>query len=788
MTMALTSYFRILLVTFVCTFFGAQIVHGEHITGGELYYECLGNGSFRANLEIYTDCNEGQPDSNITMYVINRDNNLVVESMPVEVLTIREVEPNDLGDCVENPTTPCTLEGFYQSPIFNLSRNSNGYKVVYQRCCRNLVVDNVDNPENIGATYEAFISWRVFVDCGNGSPAFEFLEDPPIQLCAGVSIDIPVSSTFPATADSVRYSLCAPFYGGGRSDPSPSPPQFYDTISYASGFSSQTPLGTDAAIDLDPTTGVLSVQPAAIGNYVVGVCATAYQDGNIYDRILRDFQFQVFDCDVQQAVVDPNWLSCDDYTVAFSQSSTADSYFWNFGVPSLTSDTSTAANPTFIYPSDTGTYMGYLIVNRNTSCEDSASFTVGIYPRFEAQFDVAGQCFNLPVQFTDRSSSTLTNDFSVSWLWEYDGGSSTSIDPSISFDIPGSQTITLTVQSAKGCEASLSRTIDLRNGPQATIAPTDACLNQTYSFNADVSSNGLTITDYLWSWSDGDSVSMNPAPSTVYTQAGLDSVVLIVFESSSCHDTTYQLISARDINQNEFQLSDDSLCVGDVLQLVNTSTGSWDMLQWDMGDGTVLADVDTVNYAYAQDDNDLYGINLLLVDSVCGNTSNQRSVLVSSVPDPGLAQSYALCDGATRTIQITANGDDIIWSDGSQGNQFALDSQTDTFWVSVESNGCVQTDTAFVVRECAFIAPTAFTPNADGDNDIFELIQSSFTDYSMNIYNRWGEKVSSEMNTGWNGTVFDGSDAPEGVYTYIISGQLNDATTSTVSGVVLLLR
>jgi gliding motility-associated-like protein len=64
--------------------------------------------------------------------------------------------------------------------------------------------------------------------------------------------------------------------------------------------------------------------------------------------------------------------------------------------------------------------------------------------------------------------------------------------------------------------------------------------------------------------------------------------------------------------------------------------------------------------------------------------------------------------------------------------------------------------------------PTAFTPNKDGKNDVYQAacfcpVQS----YKLVIYNRNGEMVyqTKDPKDGWNGE-FRGQPQPNGVYVY----------------------
>ena len=63
--------------------------------------------------------------------------------------------------------------------------------------------------------------------------------------------------------------------------------------------------------------------------------------------------------------------------------------------------------------------------------------------------------------------------------------------------------------------------------------------------------------------------------------------------------------------------------------------------------------------------------------------------------------------------------------------------------------------------------PSAFTPNNDGNNDIFKPKYSGIESYKMYIFNRWGELVFQGENIGWDGTQ-NGENIPNGIYSYSI--------------------
>jgi len=112
-----------------------------------------------------------------------------------------------------------------------------------------------------------------------------------------------------------------------------------------------------------------------------------------------------------------------------------------------------------------------------------------------------------------------------------------------------------------------------------------------------------------------------------------------------------------------------------------------------------------------------------------------------------------------------------------------------TYTLSTEdSHGCFNFDTVRVnVRngDLLFFYNT-FTPNGDGDNDVFYIGNiGKFPDNNLKIYNRYGKLIYSatNYNNDWNGDYL-GNQVPTGTYFYIFS----DGTGKKYNGTVTLLR
>ena len=136
---------------------------------------------------------------------------------------------------------------------------------------------------------------------------------------------------------------------------------------------------------------------------------------------------------------------------------------------------------------------------------------------------------------------------------------------------------------------------------------------------------------------------------------------------------------------------------------------------------------------------------------------------------------------------------DYLWQPFGETSITIRASEQTTYTVTVTSTlGCVGSD-KFVIRpDCiskSFI-PNAFSPNGDGLNDIFKPTLINFEKYTLSIYNRWGAKVfeSNSAELGWDG-LYNGRDAPQGVYSYVMRYKTTENDTwQNKSGALQLIR
>jgi gliding motility-associated-like protein len=117
-----------------------------------------------------------------------------------------------------------------------------------------------------------------------------------------------------------------------------------------------------------------------------------------------------------------------------------------------------------------------------------------------------------------------------------------------------------------------------------------------------------------------------------------------------------------------------------------------------------------------------------------------------------------------------------------------METTTYTITVNEANSPCFATDTVRVIVSNLYIVPTLFSPNGDGLNDYFEVMRRLDVELlEFEIYNRWGNKVFSELTQPWDGKL-DGKEQPIGTYVYRAVLRLPDGSEKAISGDITLIR
>lgn len=446
---------------FIVLFACSQNVLATHIVGGEMGYTCLGNDEYEIRLTIYRDCFYGNPnayfDNPASIGVFDANNNLL-QDIRLELMNDDTLAPVLTDECLVIPPDVCVHTTTYRS-VVTLPVRAGGYQLAYQRCCRNQTIENIVEPLATGATYGVIISERALQEC-NTSAAF--LQWPPLYICVNEPILFDQSAA-DVDGDSIVYRLCTPLQGADQNIPRPQPPNNppYDEVVWDIGYNVDNMLNglpDGVPLRIDSETGLLTGIPNTIGQFVVGICAEEYRNGELISTTRRDFQYNVGVCGEITAAFFAPQVQCGDLNVSFTnQSLGANTFLWNFGDESTMLDFSEDPNPTYTFP-DTGVYQVQLIASPGGACADTMLQTIRLLPeRLFPDFaiDTLGCGDSLSLQLTDLSTTDGTTITNWQWLLD-DVVVSNEQNPQISLTQAGViYTLGLRIQGSEGCRSEL---------------------------------------------------------------------------------------------------------------------------------------------------------------------------------------------------------------------------------------------------------------------------------------------------------------------------------------------
>jgi hypothetical protein len=210
--------------------FGVFRSYATHIYGGDLVYEHLGNNIYQVTLTVYRDCDPSTNvngtgfDPIVSIGIFSGGNNSFVQELSIP-LSNSDIETLDLSlqnPCFTVPPNVCVERAVYQASV-TLPFSASGYVLTYQRCCRNLSIDNLNqSQQNLsGMTLTTQIPGTALVSVQNSSPAF--VSTPPTALCLNAPF-IYSSEAIDPDGDQLVYSFCTPLDGADQNNPAPAPP------------------------------------------------------------------------------------------------------------------------------------------------------------------------------------------------------------------------------------------------------------------------------------------------------------------------------------------------------------------------------------------------------------------------------------------------------------------------------------------------------------------------------------------------------------------------------------
>jgi gliding motility-associated-like protein len=457
----------------------------------------------------------------------------------------------------------------------------------------------------------------------------------------------------------------------------------------------------------------------------------------------------------------------------------------------------TDANGMIIMPAVTS--GGYDITVQHGTCV-SNSVNINLYdPVFAGNYDYAIHlgCTADTVVFQNESENT------TNVLWDFgDNSNSTNLSPTHVYTAQGVYTVVLHTYNGS-CEKITTHEITLVHPVVSsfTAIRDSICEHQTVNFNGSASTNAYR---YVWDFGDGRVDSTNKVSvSHTYNTPGTYAAALTVFDFVPCPDRSVHPIMVAPFEIHALY-PDTSVCIYKPMRIENTLDVASYVSQpltfaWSPAD---FLDSDSVQQPHFYAEDTQYHTYVVTMTSAAPfNCVTKDTVRVFAQPHVHLANvtpTQVIHYGSTA--HLNADGGYYYHWEPAQGLDNAnikdpitmpLEPTIYTVYAMNEYGGCRDSATIKVdlVNDQEFI-PSAFTPNFDGKNDEFKIVNMrSQRLLEFRVYDRWGQKVfeTKDPSQGWDGN-YNGKAMDSGVYSYIIHVAMPDGTQTTYRGNVTLLR
>lgn len=365
----------------------------------------------------------------------------------------------------------------------------------------------------------------------------------------------------------------------------------------------------------------------------------------------------------------------------------------------------------------------------------------------------------------------------------------------------GNVNLILSTLGEFGCAVETDQlTVTFKASPIANFSFSNACQGDNTAFSDLSTTTDGTISS--WAWDFGNSqTSIADDPLHPYSAPGNYIVTLIAGASNGCYDTIQQNITVNPSPIAQFTPSIG--CVDAPVQFVDASfISSGTIAAWEyvFGDGTPNAFVSNPTHTFSPAG--IYNVTLTATSNLGCNGSVTIPIAIQNGPDAAFDinpnPAFAL-ENVFFTDESTSNVNLVSWfwefgdesGDNSQNptHNYADGGEYTIIMTVTDANGCSDTAVRNLTVALLPVLPTAFTPEGDGENDVFIIRGGPFKGVDFRIYNHWGELIFQTLdpNEGWDGT-FKGTDAPLGVYTWTFEVELADGRIIRKSGDVTLIR
>lgn len=708
------SLMRKLIFCILLLFAAANPSFAAHLKGGWIQYAYLAPGStantsrYQVTVRQYLACNStsAQRDADVYLGIFNNSNNQLLRTVTITRTGTETPDKKSFSACLTPAIPVCYIIDVYSAEI-ELPDNAAGYTLTVQRCCRITGIQNLQTPsDDYGVSYTTSIPGSIGGTNFSHNASPEFVQRDTVIVCYNSPFVLDFGAT-DSDGDSLSYAFCTGLTGGfnNRNNPSdpnaarPNPPSNppYTPVTYSGSYSGSSPMGSQVTINQQ--TGLITgIAPGITGDYVMSVCVSEWRNGVLINTTKKEIHVTVGNCTVSAASLKPTYVTCNGTTLSFENQSTSSSitsYLWDFGVPGITTDTSTSPTPTYDYlksGKDSGTFTLKLKVATSGGCEDSTTAVVKVYPGFKTGFTVTGACVLKDYLFSD--TSTIKYGTITSRLWDF-GDPGTIADTAHAKDTAwkyasaGLVTQRLIIGNSVGCIDTISKPFTVLDKPSLSLPFRDTliCSIDTLMLRSNVGTGSVT-----WKVAGtGPNASriQNANTATPLVWPTDTTKYYVTINDNGCNNTDSVTVNVLQFISVDAGL-DTNICQTDTFHLRPTSYAL--QYLWSASSGEIVQNIKSplvqplVNTKY-----------IVIANLGKCQAKDSVNVTVSPYPMVNAGPDVTICYGQRTTFNAVTNGSTFTWAPTSSLikentlNPVAGPTKTTTYILTVtNATGCLK--------------------------------------------------------------------------------------------------
>lgn len=641
-------------------------------------------------------------------------------------------------------------------------------------------------------------------DFGDGTTSVEKNPAHPYKTADSFKVSLKVTSAFGCTRDSSK--VVADIYAQPHADFTTNPLQLCeaDSVRFVDASSAPKSSVNTWFWDFGDGTSDSRQNPvkkyATAGSYLVTLYVKSIT-GCISDTNKKTIYINK----APVAAFTVSGTACEKQTVTINNQSsstagTVTNWYWNFG-DGTTANIENGNSFPKTY-NNAGKYTIQLAVQSDIGCKsDTGQQSVTVFSAPVANFILPQICVNDPAAaFTDSSYTPGATGGPMTYSWNFgdanatasNANTSTVQNPIHKFSAAGFYNISLTATSGSGCSSTLVKPFAVNGVPHADFTVLDSaaiCSNSQVQIqnNSSVSPGAITKIEITWDSDNASAVTdidNNPSAEKVYShiypQAQTTRIYRIkmrVFSGINCADEKTLSITVKPSPKVTFSavpgicLSDSAYSITQARETTGLAgifsfSGKGVSPQGLFYPSVAGAGVSTIKYVFTSNDG-------------CKDSTEQTIKVVQNPTVQLPAKVYVLAGGSVMLEPvITGDVSKYTWSPATWLDNAYVETPRstpagDTTYKLIVSSpeGCSASGSVMVSFLTAPIIPTAFSPNGDGINDVWNIPSlQSFGNGSVQVFNRYGKIVFSSIGYAkpWDGS-YNGSILPVGVYYYIIN-------------------